>query len=38
MKLVGQSVAKAADLLGIERTNLHKKIKKYESGSVDDDE
>ena len=40
LKVAGQSVSKAADLLGIERTNLHKKIKKYESpsGGVDDDE
>ncbi len=38
MKLTGNSVAKAADLLGIERTNLHKKIKKYETGAVDDDD
>ncbi len=38
MKIVGNSVAKAADLLGIERTNLHKKIKKYEAGAVDDDD
>ena len=38
LKICGQNVAKAADMLGIERTNLHKKIKKYESGSTDDDE
>ena len=30
--------AKAAEILGIERTNLHKKIKKYESNSFDTDE
>lgn len=38
LKMTGQSVVKAADLLGIERTNLHKKIKKYESGATDDDD
>ncbi len=34
----GQNVAKAAEILGIERTNLHKKIKKYESDAPDADE
>ncbi len=34
----GQNVAKAAEILGIERTNLHKKIKKYESDVPDADE
>lgn len=40
LNVTGQSVSKAADLLGIERTNLHKKIKKYESpnGGLDDDD
>ncbi len=39
MKVCGQNVSRAADMLGIERTNLHKKIKKYETcGNVDDDE
>ena len=40
LKINGQSVSKAADMLGIERTNLHKKIKKYESpsGFSDDDD
>ena len=36
--LLAQNVAKAAEILGIERTNLHKKIKKYESNSFDTDE
>ena len=40
LDMTGQSVSKAADMLGIERTNLHKKIKKYESpnGALDDDD
>ncbi len=40
LKITGQSVSKAADMLGIERTNLHKKIKKYESpnATLDDDD
>lgn len=38
LKITGQSVSKAADMLGIERTNLHKKIKKYESPAADSDE
>ena len=41
LKMTGQSFSKAADILGIERTNLHKKIKKYESssdGSISDED
>ena len=39
MKICGQNVSRAADMLGIERTNLHKKIKKYETnGGVEDDD
>ena len=38
LNAAAQNVAKAAEILGIERTNLHKKIKKYESNSFDTDE
>lgn len=40
LKMTGQSVSKAADMLGIERTNLHKKIKKYETSTagIEDDD
>lgn len=33
-----QNVVKAAEVLGIERTNLHKKIKKYEMNALDMDD
>lgn len=36
LKVTANSVSKAADMLGIERTNLHKKIKKYESAADED--
>ena len=38
LNAAAQNVAKAAEILGIERTNLHKEIKKYESYSFDTDE
>lgn len=38
LKQTNQNVAKAAEILGIERTNLHKKIKKYESDALDSDD
>lgn len=38
LNAASQNVAKAAEILGIERTNLHKKIKKYESGASDSED
>ena len=40
LNAMGQNVSRAAEVLGVERTNLHKKIKKFESNAPDaeDDE